>query len=204
MIRTVRIVLTAFSLILLFAFGLDWLLEAAVFQGAIPHLDKWPGLRTLPYHVRFVFGAAGMLLPLGALSLLLAERGIRQGIKIETGAGTTVELRPEGIERLVNRQVRDNVQEVLGIASEARQGNNAAAIDIWIKVNDKRDVPAIQRDVLAVAERTLRDRTGNADPAAIRVVVQDVAPTGAPKRPAGGEPRKKRPAPKPTPIEAQE
>lgn len=192
MIRIAATTLTVCALLVLFAFGLDWTLETAIYKGAIPHLDSWPGMRTLPLEARVAFGAAGILIPLMVLSLRLAQRALDQGIVVKGRNGDDVMLRPEAIERLVNNKIRAEVSTVTGVRTRAEQGTNGPKLRLDLWLTDREDVSAVQRRVKEVATAAVQGAMGRMDPAEIRVLVHKVASTARP----GGRPRRRRPEPR--------
>ncbi len=194
MIRTVRLILGTLAFVMLFVFGMDWLLETTVAQGVLPHLDRWPGLKTLPLEGRLVFASAGLLLPMAVLSLSLAESALAKGIRVTSKGGAEVVLRPEAIERPVNRDVFAEVDTVLKVESEAFQSGSGAGVKLMLTISDRADVDETQLRVRETAERTLRRVTGGAEARDIKVVVRDVKPgarSGKGPAPKGDRPKRK-------------
>lgn len=191
LISTVRTIIGTFSFVLLFILGLDWLFESTIAKGVFPHLDRWPGLKTLPLDGRVALASSALLMPLAFASLYLAEGMLKKGIKVTSAGGTDIVLRPEAIERPLNRDVWAAVDSVLKVESEAFQARNGAGVVLFLTLSDKAEVDDAQAAVRETAASTLRRITGSADGANIKVVVRDVKPSN--RGGAGGKKLAKRP-----------
>lgn len=199
-------ILLILSLAALLCLGIDWILETTDIGSVMLYmLDRatfglvgtkdavsWPGMRDATGGwLRIAIGTAAVLLPiLTAASGLLVWRD--SSIRARTADGGVIRLAPGAVERIVRRDVRANVEEVLSVGVYARQGKRSApAVTIHVGVTDRSPVPTVEAAVRREAERVLRHLMGVADTKQITVVVHDVSGGAArPKRAPSPEGRR--------------
>ncbi len=173
-------VLLILSLLTLLAGGFDFLFSATEFTHYF--VGAWPGLQGAePLWLRYGIAGAGILLPiLTAVTGLLCVRDNSIGTRTANGV---IRLSPKAIEKLVKREVRQNVEEVLDVSATARQGKrNAPAVQVHVALTDTAPVPQVEARVKRETERVLKHLLGVADTNQIRVVVHDVSAVPARKR----------------------
>ncbi len=179
-------VLLILSLLTLLALGIDWMLEVSeVFAGFFGwpfERFQWRGLQSAePWWIPYGIGVAAVLLPiLTAASGVLSSRDNSIGTRTADGV---IQLSPKAIEKLVKREVRQNIEEVLDVSAVARQGRRQApAVRVNIAVTDSVPVPQVEARVKRETERVLNHLLGVADTNQIRIVVHDVSAVPARKR----------------------
>lgn len=192
-------VLVALCLLTLFALGVDWVfatseLAQTLFVG---EAFDWPGLRQLDSATLVTMvGAAAVLLPiLAAASWILVGRD--ESIMATTADGDEIRLQPRAIERVVNREVRANVVEVIRVASFARQAKRGVpGIRVAVVVSDRQPAPKIEKEVRDETVRVLKHLLGVGDTSGVRVVVENItgAGAGSSRRTEARKPRKRKPA----------
>jgi len=198
------------SLAALLCLGVDWILETTDIGSVVSYmLDRatfgwlgsdetfaWPGMRdSVDGWLSVLIGSAAILLPIfTAATGLLVWRD--SSITARTEGGGTIRLAPGAIERIVRRDVRANVEEVLSVGVFARQGKRRApAVTIHVGVTDRSPVPKVEAAVRREAERVLRHLMGVADTKQITVVVHDVSGNAArPRRERPQREKRQRPA----------
>lgn len=137
-----------------------------------------------------------ILLPFIYLYLSLVEKRLEGGIVGKGSGGEDICLKPEAIERLVTREVRSAVEDVVRVSScEASQGAGAARVRLSVAVSDRATVPDVQRRVRQIVKDTLVRTIGYADGAQVVVKVTEIAGASVPARRAAPRKKGRRPAP---------
>ncbi len=168
-------ILTVLSLALLFLVGCDWLFSTS---GLTPLIlgeqAQWPNWRSLlGVTEQWIVTATLLFLPmLTAATWLLLGRDY--SIRSITPSGDVIRLAPGAIERIVCRDVKANVPEVLRVNAKARQGKKGPAVLVNIAASDKVPVPRIDADVRRETLRVLQHLLGVAESSQIRIIVYDV------------------------------
>lgn len=187
--RAVLTLLCSLSLLALFVVGVDWLFETSGVLNEVlfGRATAWQGVRaTGTETLQFGIAAALFLLPvLTAAAWLLCGRD--DHITARANDGDLIRLAPAAIERVVNREVRARVAEVIKVGATARQGNRqAAAVTVHVAVSDRYPVPEVRTHVRTETMRVLKQLLGVADAEQVRVVVHDIKGAGgraaAPRR----------------------
>jgi hypothetical protein len=167
--------LTVLSLALLFLVGCDWLFSTS---GLTPMIlgdqAQWPNWRSLLEPTeQWIVTITLLLLPmLTAATWLILGRDY--SIRTVTATGDVIRLAPGAIERIVCRDVKANVPEVLRVNTKARQGRKGPAVVVNIAASDKTPVPKIDADVRRETLKVLQHLLGAAESSQIRVIVYDV------------------------------
>jgi hypothetical protein len=191
--KTAFSLLLVLSLVTLFVLGVDWVLETSGVARELFGLTaaEWPGLRNLREQwAVWALGAAAMCLPvLTAAVWVLAGRD--DHIVASSPTGDVIRLAPAAIERVVDREIRSNVVDVVRVKSLATQGpGRTPRVRVNIAVSDRVDVPSVERATREEAVKALRTLLGMGEQEHVRVVVYDVkGAAGAPSKP-----RRERPA----------
>jgi len=167
--------LTALSLALLFLVGCDWLLRtsdfASLLLGSGAHWPDWHSL--LAWWQQWIVTLALILLPiLTTLSWLIMARD--NSIRTVTASGDVIRLAPSAVERIVNREVRNNVPEVVRLGATARQGKKGPSVVVNVATTDKVPVPKVDADVRRETVKVLQHLLGVGDPSEVKVIIYDV------------------------------
>jgi hypothetical protein len=198
-------ILTALSLLTLFIAGVDAIMESATITELLFRTPgtEWKGLRHLePWELSMTVSAAMLLLPILTAAVWVLG-GRDDAIETTTSGGGRIRVSPGAVERIINRDIRANVVEVIKVTSRARQGKKRqAAVLVAVAVSDRTPVPQVEKAVREQTVQVLRHLLGGADPAQVRVVVRDIEGArikgAAPKAPADRPQRpRERPARKP-------
>ncbi len=167
--------LTVLSLALLFLVGCDWLLRTSDFAPFILGSGaEWPDWHSqLNLVQQWLVTAALLLLPiLTASSWLILGRD--NSIRTITSSGDVIRLTPPAVERVVCREVKANVAEVIRVGAVARQGKKGPAVLVNVATSDKVPVPKVDADVRREVVKVLQQLLGVGDPSEVKIVVYDV------------------------------
>lgn len=170
-------ILVGISLIALFIVGVDWVLETTeVTIWVFGSQGAWRGVRSLEIGWMSVgAGIAFMVLPiLTTAAWLLAGRD--QHIEAKVTNGKIIRLRPETVERVMQKHLRQRIGgDLRRVSSEARQaGPNRCSVRLNVVLSEGLDVPATVDTIEQQAVRILKEVFKFADASLIKVVVYDL------------------------------
>ncbi len=180
-VQLVRGLLLFLGLILLVFVGVDLLFRVEGYNEWWGWLLPWVAIDEMSYWPHLVLGATCLLLPFLYLSLVLIQNRLERGIVGKGKEGDAICLSPEAIERVIVREVRSTVPEVLRVrVCEATQGWGTARIRMNLAVSDRSSVPSTRKKVELVVQDVLERLIGYAEGTKISVKVTRLA--GSPKR----------------------
>ncbi len=167
--------LTVLCLTLLFLVGCDWLLRTSDYASALLGIrTEWTGWHSLLSPIeQWLVTIALILLPILTLaSWLLVGRD--NSIRTLTASGDVIRLTPQAIERVICREVRNNVAEVMRVGAVARQGKKGPSVVVNVATSDNAPVPQVDADVRRETVKVLQHLLGVGDPSEVKIVVYDV------------------------------
>lgn len=164
--------------------------DAPIYQVAEPAIDsrdvagidvKWVSPLRMDSTGVITLAVLYVILPFVYLLARMIEKRLERGIVGKGSLGEDICLRPEAVERVINREVRSQVEDVTKVVNcEVVQGSRAARVRMAVAVSDRSTVPDVQKRVRGVVRDALTRLIGYADGTQIVVKVVEVAGAGAP------------------------
>ncbi|MCC6548031.1 hypothetical protein IT570_12770 [Candidatus Sumerlaeota bacterium] len=162
--------------------------EAPFYQVTEPPIDsrnivgvdvKWVSPLRMTREGIIVLACLYVILPFIYLLLQLMEKRLERGIVGKGSLGEDICLKPEAVERVINREVRAAVEDVTRVVHcEVTQGSRTARVRMSVAISDRSIVPQVQQRVRTVVRDALTRLIGYADGTQIAVKVVDVAGAG--------------------------
>ncbi|MEO8377562.1 MAG: hypothetical protein ABI579_07815 [Candidatus Sumerlaeota bacterium] len=152
-------------------------IEAPIDSRDIAGVDvRWVSPLKMDFTGVVTLASLYLILPFTYLLLSAAQKRLEKGIVGKGSMGEDICLRPEAVERVINREVRAQVEDVTRVTScEVTQGSSAACVKMSVAVSDRSTVPDVQKRVRAVVKDALTRLIGYADGTQITVKVVEVA-----------------------------
>lgn len=170
-----RLLLQGMILVLLAIVGVDLLFQETEFRRGYEWVVEWVALGSLERAPLLTIGTLCLFLPIFYLLMAWMEGKLERGIVGKGTDGADICLTPEGIEKAVTREVRQQVAEVLRVKScLALQGRKGPKVSLRIVISDRTPAPEVRRQVREVVEGVLTRMIGFAGGAQVRVKITEI------------------------------